>query len=552
MWGALLFAGALIAAFAVYAPSMNGDFVFDDRGLPMFYTNAVAQPLRVWLGARPLLMATFYFSFHTSGLETNGYHALNVMLHAACALLVFFAIRRLLEWSGADQQKRTGVSIFGAALFLLHPVQTEAVSYIASRSETLSVLLFLAAFNVFLYRRRVEVDVKTTALILFLYACAMSCKEHTAMLPAVLLLTDYFFNPGFSFTGIRKNWKLYVPIAVAGLAGIFYFSTYIVAGSNLGFGLKNLTAYDYLLTEFRAVFVYLRLFLLPYGQSVDYDFPISHSLLDQGAGIYGAALLLLIGAAIYFRKRFPLASYGFLVALVLLAPTSSIVPIKDPLVERRLYLPFIGMALMAAEAALRIPWKRERLYALLAGICVVFAILTYQRNGKWTGMEALWQDVVSKEPRNARALMGLADAYALRGQCGEAIPYFVRAARLEPQDFRNMYNLASAYDCVNDAPQAMESYRKSIAIKPSADAWAHLAMIQMKQGQFDTAYQSLFRAGQVDPSYLLTYTYTGILDLAFGKFPAAEAQFRRVLAVDPVNELALRGVQRVQNHQRQF
>ena len=552
LMGGILMAAALIAAFLVYAPSLSGDFVFDDRSLPMFYTNAVAIPLRAWLGVRPLLMATFYFSFHTSGLDTTGYHALNVILHSGCAVLVFFAIRRLLEWANADADKRTGVAAFGAGLFLLHPVQTEAVSYIASRSETLSVLLFLAAFNVFLYRRNWAIDVKTSAIVLVLYGCAMSCKEHTAMLPAALLLTDYFFNPGFSTAGIRRNWKLYVPIGIAGVAGLFYFSTYIVAGSNLGFGMKGLSAYDYALTEFRALFVYFRLFVLPYGQSVDYSFPISHSLLDQGAIFYGIALLALIAAAFYYRKRYPLACYGFLLALLLFAPTSSLLPIKDPLVERRMYLPFIGLALIACEAALQIPWRRNRLNAVLAMVCVVFGILTFERNGKWTGMEALWRDVVSKEPRNTRALMGLADAYALRGQCGEAIPYFQRAERLEPSDYRNTYNLASAYDCVNQEEAAIAGYKKAIGIKPSADAWAHLAMIQMKQSQFDAAYQSLDKAQQLDPAYLLTYTYRGILNLAFAKFDLAEQQFRSVLAADPQNELALRGVAHAQKHERQF
>ena len=550
--GALLFTAAAIAAFIVYAPSLNGDFVFDDRGLPMFYTNAVAVPFRNWLGVRPLLMATFYFSFHTSGLDPSGYHALNDLLHSGCAVLIFFAIRRPLEWAGVDPGKRMGIAIFGAGLFLLHPVQTESVSYIASRSETLSVLFFLAAFNVFVYRKRLAIGLKTSAVILLLYGCAMSCKEHTAMLPSVLLLTDYFFNPGFSVSGIRRNWKLYVPIGIAALGGLYYFSTYIVAGSNLGFGMKGMTAWDYLLTEFRAIFVYLRLFLLPYGQSVDYDFPVSHTLLEHGAVFYGIGLLLLIGAAVYYRKRFPIACYGFLVFLVLLAPTSSILPIKDPLAERRLYLPFIGLALIACEAALHIPWKRERLHAVLAGVCLVFAILTFERNGKWTGMEALWQDVVSKEPKNTRALMGLADSFALRGRCGEAIPYFIRAEKLEPTDYRNTYNLASAYDCIGQEDAAIAGYQKAIAIKPSADAWAHMAMIEMKQRQFDQAYQSLLTAGRLDPSYLLSYTYTGILDLAFSRFGPAEAQFRRVLSIDPTNELALRGLDHAQKHERQF
>jgi tetratricopeptide (TPR) repeat protein len=550
--GAILFAAALVIAFAVYAPSLNGDFVFDDRTLPMMRPDAPTLRLRYdWLGARPLLMLTYWLNYKSSGIDPAAYHAVNLVLHAACAVLVFFVLRRILEWAGIAVKERFGTALFGAALFLLHPVQTEAVSYIASRSENLSVFFFLAALTLFVYRRNAAVGFPTALGILVLYLCAMSSKEHTAMLPAVLLLTDYFWNPGFSSKGIWRNWKLYVPIACGAVAGALLFRSYLRAGSNAGFALKDFTWYQYLFTQFRAICVYLRLFLLPFGQSVDYAFPVSHNLLEYGALFYGIFLLALLICAVYYRKRYPVACYGFLMALLLLAPTSSVMPIKDTLAERRMYLPFLGFALIACDLVTRIRIRKSYLMAAEAGICIILAVLTYQRNGVWVSMESLWHDAYRKNPENPRALMGLGDGYAAEGKCAAAVPYFQKAVQLDPE-YRNVFNLAGAYDCAGQAGEALVGYQNALKIKPSADAWVHIALLQMKKGQYDDAYRSLDTAQSIDANDKDIYNYRGILDLAGSRFDHAQNQFQFVLQRHPGDTTALRGLDRAQNHVRQF
>jgi tetratricopeptide (TPR) repeat protein len=379
----------------------------------------------------------------------------------------------------------------------------------------------------------------------------MTSKEHTAMLPAVLLLTDYFWNPSFSLKGIWRNWKLYVPISCGAVAGGILFRSYLRAGSNAGFNLKDFTWYQYLFTEFRAICVYLRLFLLPFGQSVDYAFPVSHNLLEYGAVFYGIVLLTLFVGAIYFRKRYPVACYGFLVALLLLAPTSSVMPIKDTLAERRLYLPFIGLALIASDLVTRLRIKRNYLVATEAGICIVLALLTYQRNRVWVSMESLWHDAYRKNPDNARALMGLGDGYAAEGKCADAVPYFQKAVQLDPE-YRNVFNLAGAYDCAGQASEALVGYQNALKIKPSPDAWVHIALLQMKKGQYDEAYRSLDTAQSIDGGYKDIYNYRGILDLAESRFDHARSQFQFVLTYHPGDAMALRGLDRAQNHVRQF
>ena len=163
-------------------------------------------------GVRPFLMFSFWANSHIAGTQPYLYHLFNLLFHAVNSLLVFLIARRLISWSGSEGRVRDGLAAFAGAVFLLHPVQTESVSYIASRSENLSAMFLFGAIAVFVLRRRTAVSWPVSLAVLVLYGAAVSTKEHTVVLPVILLLIDYFWNPGFSLAGIRRNWKLYAPI----------------------------------------------------------------------------------------------------------------------------------------------------------------------------------------------------------------------------------------------------------------------------------------------------------------------------------------------------
>ena len=292
---------------------------------------------------------------------------------------------------------------FSALIFLSHPIQSEAVAYIASRSENLSAFFIFGALCVFVYRRTREVSWGISAAVLGLFACAIATKEHALALPAVLLLTDYFWNPGFGISGIRKNWRLYTPLMVGACAAALFVWTYVSRDPMIGFHIQGLSWYEYFLTESRAYFSYIGLFLLPVGQNVDHDFVISRSMLDHGAIIAIGCLGLLISAAILLRSRFPLAAYGFFVFLVLLAPTSSFIPIHDVFVERRLYLPFIGMLLIALECLRRLAVPPRTLALGLACVVLVCGYMTWRRAHVWASVTSLWEDSAAKSPGKPRA-----------------------------------------------------------------------------------------------------------------------------------------------------
>jgi len=527
---------ALAIAFEVYGPSLYGPFIFDDEYLPFSVPNFPADSWRAWIaGNRPLLMLSYWVNFRLSGLQTFSYHVFNVIFHAADSVLLFFIARRIQEYANVEQMRRDVLAAFVAALFLLHPVNSESVGYVASRSENLSILFFFGAFALFLYRRAPEVTWTRAAFILALFALAALTKEHTIVLPALLLLTDYFWNPPFSFAGIRRNWRLYAPFAIGSiLVGAFLVSK-LRGAPTAGFGIKGLTWYQYFFTECRAFWVYIRLFLFPSGLRIDYDFPISHTIVDHGAILGLVAILGTSGAAFYFRRRYPLAAYGFFAFVILMAPTSSFVPIKDPVAERRLYLSMIGLLFIVLEFLARLDLKQAKWLAALAGLLVVAAIATYQRNAVWSDPVVLWEDTVAKSPHIARDEFQLAEAYRERGDCAKALAHYARSAQLDSTDDRLFVDWGLAYDCLNQPEEALAKLRRAAAMKRTAHVYTQIGMVYAKQGRNAEALEALAQAVTIDPNFDVTYQYRGGIRQNMGDLAGAIADFKRALALNPQN-----------------
>jgi protein O-mannosyl-transferase len=530
---ALAALAASIIAFLAYSPALHGPFLFDDNTLP-FALPDFDQPLGVWIhGVRPLLMFTYWLNVQISGPDTYSFHVLNVLLHCFSAGVIFFILRRFLQWASVDQPRRNLLAAFGAAVFLLHPVQTEAVAYLAGRSDGLSVLLFLAAYTVFLYRRTTSVTWSTTAIVLFLFACSLLSKEDTIVLPVLLLLTDYWWNPGFSFQGARRNWKIYVPLAVGAVAGFVYFLPLIRHSGTAGFGLKDFTWYQYFFTECRALFVYPALFVLPVGQSVDWNFAISKNIFDHGAIAGLIALVILAVLAWRYRRRFRLASFGFFAYLLLMAPTSSFLPIRDAVAERRLYLSMLGLLLIVLDFASRAKLERRVLATACTVVAVILAAATYARAQVWSTPIALWQDTVRKTPLNPRAHFQLAGALFDAGYCDRAVQEFENTSRLQPPRSDLLLDWGLALDCENQPGAAIAKLQQAAAIEPTAHVYSQIGKVYGEHAQYPQALDALATAQKLDPNFAATYAYRGLIHMATNEPALAVKDYEQALAIDP-------------------
>ena len=537
-WAAAL--AGLFLVLEVYGPALNGAFVLDDRYLP-FMDPAIAQAsIKGWvLGLRPLLSFSYWLNYQSSGTESYAYHLTNVFLHFLGSIVIGLVAAKLLTLGGTTGRERNILSVIAGGLFLLHPMQTESVAYVASRSEVLSVLLYFSGFAVFLYRRTESITILRSLAIVALFAAAISTKEHTLTLAALLLMADYFWGLG----GIRKNWPLYGILAIAGAWGAFVVARVLKGASTAGFNVPGLTPTTYFFTQCRVIWTYVRLFFLPAGQNVDPDVAVSASLLDHGAiaGLLG--LVALVVAAWIYRKRFPLAAFGVFMFILLLAPTSSFIPISDVQAERRLYLPFLGLVLICLEFLRRLKWSQ--MVGAGVAILAVCSVLTYQRSQVWASPIDLWKDAAAKSPKKWRPRFQLAYAYYDAGDFARASDAYEAASHLEPPGFNLLVDWALALDAQGKPQEALIKLQQASMLESSAHVQALIGMVYAKQSKWQEALAALERAEKIDPRFDVTYLYRGNIYEAAGDKASAAAQYQRAIALNPVNQAARDALARV-------
>ena len=541
---------AFVAAFVVYSQALSAPFVFDDQVSVFLDPNASKIPLAGWIGVtRPLTNLSFWVNYRLGGTESSGYHWLNLLLHLASSVFVTLIVRSVLALNGTMGVKRDTLAAFGGLVFLLHPLQTEAVTYVSSRSEVLAVCLLWAAFAHFLYRKRQSASWYDAVVILSLFGLACLSKEYSIVFPALLLLADYYWNPGFTLAGIRTNWRLYGLVAAVAVAGGAIILKVLAQANTAGFNLAGLSVKDYFLTQCRVIWIYVFKFLIPVGQSIDYDLSTTRSLGDPAAiaGLIGL-IAATVAAAIY-RKRYPLASFGWIVFLILLAPTSSFLPIRDVIAERRVYLPSLALLLIAVEFLRRVKWTLAT-QAVLLVIVLGFAFLTSQRNNVWSSPENLWRDAVAKAPDKSRPHFQLGRVLYGTGHFDTAVVEYDAAARTGGLDYTLLLNWGLALDDAGRPREAVEKLTQAAQLQPTAHIFSQIARVYGRSNQNDKALEALARVQQIDSNFEMGYVYRGNIYLNQGDPAKAVAEYNHALSINPNNAPALEGLRLAAQNRR--
>jgi hypothetical protein len=536
--------GALVLGFLVYGPALRGPFVFDDFALPFRHPDFRGESLRDWMASvRPLLMLSYWFDYQLSGREsTVSYHVVTLLIHCLNTLLVGAVIWRFLTWNNERSTRTAVLAVAGAGIFLLHPLQSESVAYIAGRSESLSALWCLAAWSLSLYRPDPVLSWPRALAILAFFCAAVATKEHTVALAGVLLLTDTFLSGAPLAVTVRRNWRLYLPLAAGAVAGTLAAWRVLANSSSAGFAMKGIQWYEYALTQARVLLTYVRLVLFPVGLTVDHDVALSTSLMDHGAGLAVLFWIVAAVAAIAFRRKYPIACYGLLIFLVLLAPTSSFIPIKDVMAERRMYLPLVGLLLIALDGLSRVSITSERLATLAACTLTVLAFCTYERSKAWGDSERLWESAIAATPAKARPYGNLASVYLIQRQCYPALSVFERAERagVAIRDATALATWALALECSGDLPAGLNKMKEAIGIESSAQAFAALGRMYLRARDFVNAEQAFAEAERLNPALEMTFVYRAMLHFARNDEPKAIAELNRALSLNPSNREALR------------
>lgn len=566
----------LVATFLVYANTFTVPFVLDD--ITSIVANPLVKDFRFVFKSRIVGDASFALNYALHGLDLEGYHLFSLFIHCATALLVYLLVlltSRTPMFAGTGQGD-TGstmrqIAFCAALLFALHPLQTQAVTYLAQRVTSLATLFYLSALVLYLAGRLSVANGRRVACwagAAIVAVLAMLTKEIAFTLPVVVALCEALFFRGegrrrFAAVGVFALAALMVPLAL--MAGRVQ-----VGGDMLG-EISRLTAEtdtisrsQYLLTQFRVIVTYLRLLLVPVNQNLDYDYPLAGSLFSAPVLVSLAVIVTMISAGLYgiFRSQkggrghlVTLASFGILWFFVTLSVESSIIPIRDVIFEHRLYLPSIGFIIAAVSLVFLLKLWLEENNQQIARVVVPFLVVaaiflgtaTWLRNAVWQDETALWEDVVRKSPGKARAHGSLARLYRDSGRQEDAVREYRAAIKLDPTDAAARNNLGTIYFGQRDYTAALEEYRSAAALTPkNPKIWYNMGDVYTAQGRLWEAAQAYGQALQLAPDYAEALNNLGIVLFQQGKHQQAAERFRGALRVNPGNQEARENLMKVE------
>lgn len=488
-----LLAAALIAVAALiaYANSFSVPFLLDDvvaiKNNPTIQGGSgwsrVLTPQNPTTGGRPVLNLSFALNHGWSGQSPGSYHAINLVIHIAAGLTLLGIVRRTLQSSrGTPAGTASGNPMIPATaialLWTVHPLQTEAVTYLSQRAESLMGLFYLLTLYC-LIRAAASANATgwKTASVLCCFA-GMGTKEVMITAPLVVFLYDRAFLSDSIRDVFAKRCGYYLALASSWILLAMLMLTSKAGSRGVGFH-AGASGTDYLFTEAKAIALYLKLALWPSPLVFDYG----REAMVHGFGaavLYALLLLIALGAVIVLAIRGKKEA-AFLGAafFILLSPTSSFVPVAEqPIAESRMYLPLAAILALVVIGVQRV--LRHATWYALGAVAVAFVALTTTRNRDYQTELKIFEDTVQKRPGNSRAHGNLAAALSqIPGRLPEAIAEYEKAIELNPNSVEAHFNLGNRLAVTSGrAADAVAHYEAALRINPNfAEAHANLAEV---------------------------------------------------------------------------
>jgi tetratricopeptide (TPR) repeat protein len=537
----------LIFGILGYSNTFNGPFLADD--VSNIVTNPIIKNLNYYItpakakvyagfAEYPLLInryigsLTFALNYKVHGLEVTGYHVVNLLIHLINALLIYWFVQlifvTLASGAGGDNHSvlkhASTIALFTSLLFVTHPIQTQAVTYIVQRFASLATMFYLLSMIMYVKARLTINDAnnknhgrqnRIRALVYYLIALsaavlAMKTKEIAFTLPAMIVLYEFIFFK----SKIKSRILSLVPfiLTMSIIPATLVYIVHLDGGAGAVTRLQTeMPRLDYLLTEFRVIITYIRLIFLPVAQNFDYDYPLYHSIFDPEVFLSFLALLMICITVIYsfwrYRKIQPLTRvifFGTAWFFATLSVESSVIPIVDVIFEHRMYLPSVGIFLVISILLVMIieifrqKWVEVAVFSSVIIIAMVFTGVTYARNNAWNNSLFFWQDVVNKSPEKARGHNYLGVAHKEKGNIDFAIKNFNKSVALDPL-YPNAYsNLGIAYFEKGLIDESITAFRNAIKIRPThANLHYNLGLAYGEKGLIKEAKIEMRRAAML-------------------------------------------------------
>ncbi len=532
---------------AAYSNTFLSSFHFDDKTSivenPAIRDPSSLRDIFYYSATRFITYFSFALNYRLGGLDVLGYHLVNLVIHLAAALMVWLLARQVLRspaLGGTHSAKQSSIlPLFAALIFVLHPVQTQAVTYVAQRAASLATLFYLLSLYLYGHARTSQFGDKgkTTTAGLFLGALVTGLlgvfsKETALTLPFAIILYEVLFYREEE----KTRWGFIVAIVVAVAAiPLFLISKGIVASAVEG----AIPRAEYMLTQPSVWLTYLGLFVLPVGQNLDYDFAISRSFFELPTLLSVAALVLIafIGFKLFRTRR--VLSFGIFWFFLTLLPESSILPLPDVIYEHRLYLPMVGLSVFSAFLIYELTkrWKPTAVLTLLVAIVGSLGLATYERNKVWLDEITLWSDVVKKSPKKARGYVNLGRAYSDRGQLTLANDILARAQAIDPSRVDVYGSRADVLVRQGQPDAAIEECNRLLAVggghtRQMARIYYYRGTTYLMKNRLDSALADFNTSISLDPNYPATYFSRGLLQSRLGDSQKAIEDYSRSLTLD--------------------
>ena len=527
----------LFSGLGAYAGSFSGPFIFDDvdsivtNETIRHWSTALWPPISSTVGGRPILNLSLAVNYAISGTAVWSYHVLNLLIHLLSGLALFGVVRRTLAEKNTKFSEQAAFCV--AVLWVVHPLNTEAVTYVVQRAESLMGLFYLLTLYGFIRGAQSE-SRRGAGWYVFSVAtclCGMATKEVMVSAPVVLLLYDRTFLAGTFRHAFNVRWKVHAGLMATWLVlPILVISAQGREGS-AGFS-TDVSWWRYALSQFPAIIHYLKLSFWPHPLIFDYGTAITADLRQ----ILPTALLVLSLAAVTIWAVFKRPTVGFLgvTFFAILAPTSSVVPIvTEPMAEHRMYLALIPVIGLIVVGAYRL-WDGKATL-ILSTLAAVTGWLTFQRNETYRSEASLWRDTVANHPTGARAHHNVAVLLAASNQTEAAIGEYEEALRLKPNYVQAYVNLGKSLHSAGRTGEAIARYEEALRLNPNfGDAHYNLAVaLAQSPGRLNEAITHYETALRINPVDAQAQESLGKALYASGNVPAAIAHLETALKLNP-------------------
>lgn len=578
----------LILAFICYANVLHGEFQFDDHEYIVKNSSihditdisAIYSTLAV--PTRFIAFLTFALNYHVHQLDVFGYHLVNILIHAMNAFLIYYFLRLIFSSevlaNKVGRRDQYTICVLAGMLFVAHPLNTQAVSYITQRFTSLATLFYLLTLSAYVKARMCQSRGRWFFMVAVISGvCAMLTKQISMTLPIMIVMCElYFFRQDMIFQS--RNRRIALSIILVSLLllipGLYSFKVWgiltnqLASHSHIGDVINGL---NYAWTQLSVIGRYVQLFVWPVGQNLDYDFALTRSLFDFKSWLLVGVWAGMVYAAVYQYNRRPLLSFAIAWFLITLSVDSGFIPIQHVIFEHRMYLPSIGLIIGVVYLFSRLLRDHKVYVAVFSVVVLALTVLTIQRNQVWQTEVAMWTDVVKKSPKKSRGYLNLGRAYLQKGKTRRGLVYLSKAIELNPQDvdaynqrglylYRNGlhamalddFNLALQYDPratsilvnrgnlfrrIGEYDMAMKDFNSALSVrKDDYRIYVNRGNVFAKLRQFDKALNDFQTARQLNPKYVDILKNIGNAYEFQGEYEKALGEYKKLAAIKPTDD----------------